>query len=379
MNYPFDKILFGPADIDPAKLPIGLSTGQETYVLGAFNPGFCRLPNGNTLMMVRVAEALKEARSGDTLGVLRFDAEKQKFEIDQYLAKDIDFSDPRKYRFKNAGPVYALSSLSWLLPVELDAQATSIVKIHYDKMILPENKNQEYGVEDARITRIESTYFMTACAVSSGRHSTMLYSSDDGLNYENLGLILDHQNKDMVLFPEKIGGMYHALTRPQGELYFIDADTENIPGPGINIAASPDMLHWRPLDTILIKPRKQAYISRKVGSGAPPIRTDKGWLVLYHGVSDDGLAGIYRTIWMIMDLENPQKIIREEMSSPLLEANPEFTRGYQSAIYLPDIVFTTGMVESENYYIVASGELDLCCRITHIPHEVFTDKPKPAE
>jgi len=374
MPYAFDKILFGPQDVDTEKLPVGLATGVETYVLGAFNPGFCQLPNGNFLMMVRIAEALKEPQIDEMVGVLRFDALVGSFQIDQYPMAEIDFSDPRKYKFKKAGEIFALTSLSWLLPVELNSDATAVLKVHYDKMILPEHSCQEYGVEDARITKVADTYYMTACAVASGRHSTILYSSKDGLNYEYQGLILDHQNKDMVIFPEKIAGLYHALTRPQGGLYFVDPDKENNPGPGINIATSPDMLHWRPLESVLVKPRKHSALSRKVGSGAPPIRTNDGWLVLFHGVSDGSLVGVYRTLWMLLDINDPQKILDMEISSPLLEADSELTQAHQDLVYLADVVFTTGILKLDDSYILASGELDFCCRITHIPQSIFRKK-----
>lgn len=371
-DFPFDEILFGPNDVEPEKLPIAKATGRETFVLGTFNPGLCRLPAGNLLMMVRVAEALKSPQVGDTVEVLRFDGHTNSFTTDSHPAAEIDFSDPRKYRFKKLGQVYALTSMSWLLPVELDAQGTEVVRVHYDKMILPENVSQEYGVEDARITQIGETFYMTTCAVSSGRHSTILYTSDDGLNYKYEGLILDHQNKDMVLFPEKIYGMYHALTRPQGELYFVDSDAAMIPGPGINISSSPDLLHWRPRESVLARPRNNSLLSRKVGGGAPPIKTPQGWLVLFHGVDNEGLAGVYRTVWMLLDLENPEQIILEQIVEPLMEAKPALTRNYQDSIYLADIVFTSGIVADEYHYVVASGELDLCCRITHIPHSSFT-------
>ncbi len=372
MGFPFDKILFAPSDVDTQKLPVGQTIGEETYVLGAFNPGFCRLPNGNTLMMVRVAEALTNPRVGDSLQILRYDAGINSFTVERYDAHQFDYSDPRKYKFQEAEDVYALTSLSWLLPVELDAEGKSIIKIHYDKMILPQNESQEYGIEDARITRIDEKYYMTTCAVSSARHSTVLYTSLDGLNYSYEGLILDHQNKDMVIFPEKINGLYHALTRPQGELYFMDPNLKNAPGPGMNIATSPDMLHWRPLAPVLLKPRRNSLLSRKLGSGPTPIRTSDGWLILFHAVSDEGLVGVYRTVWMVLDLDDPLKIIHESFSDPLMEANPDLTKHLQDAIYLPDVVFTTGVVESEDIFIVASGELDLCCRITHIPRSTFT-------
>ncbi len=371
LDYPFDQILFGPRDIDPEELPVARITGEETYVLGAFNPGLCRLPNGHLLIMVRVAEALRAPVSDDTLRVLRFAADNDSFVLDPYPVADIDFTDPRKYRFKRDGDIYALTSLSWLLPVELDEEGQEVIEIHYDKMILPGKVTQEYGIEDARITQIEDIYYMTVCAVASERHSTMLYQSRDGLNYSCEGVILDHQNKDMVIFPEKLNGSYHALTRPQGELYFKAADNDVIPGPSINLASSPDMLHWRPLNRVLVRPQRDSLLSRKVGGGAPPIRTPEGWLVLFHGVSEDGVAGKYRTVWMLLDPSDPQKILACDFDTAILEADPSLTRDYADAIYLPNIVFTTGIVAGHQNFIVASGELDLCCRITHIPRSRF--------
>lgn len=371
MNDSFDRILFGPRDLDPQQLPVSQAVGEQTYVLGAFNPGLCRLPNGNLLLMVRVAEALTEACREDAIRIIRYNCLTDSFQLDSYPARDLDFTDPRKYRFKNEGEVYALTSLSWLLPVELDPEGTRVLEVHYDKMILPKHCFEEYGIEDARITQVEDTYYMTVCAVASDRHSTALYRSEDGLHYDCLGVILDHQNKDMVLFPEKVNGLYHALTRPQGELYFKESRADIIPGPSINLASSPDLLHWRPLTQVLVRPQKGTLLSRKVGGGAPPIRMDDGWLILYHAVSEDGVAGHYRTVWMVLDAADPQRIIHAELETPILESKPALTADYEDAIYLPHIVFTTGMVPAADHLIVASGELDLCCRITHIPRSVF--------
>jgi len=321
--------------------------------------------------MVRIAEALRKPLVGDQLRVLRYDAQAKVFQFDSYRAADIDFSDPRKYRFKTAGNVYALTSLSWLLPVELDAQGLKIINIHYDKLILPQTDNQEYGIEDARITQIEDTYYMTTCGVASNRHATILYTSQDGLNYTYQGLILDHQNKDMIIFPEKIEGLYYALTRPQGELYFVDAQEEYLSGPGINLACSPDLLYWKPLEQVLLKPRKASLLSLKAGGGAPPLRTAAGWLLLFHGVTANDAGGSYHTLWLLLDLKDPRKIIHAAFHEALLETNPKLMRPYQNSTYLPDIIFTTGIVAGQDCYIVASGELDLCCRITHLPHSTF--------
>ena len=77
-------------------------------------------------------------------------------------------------------------------------------------------------------------YYLTACAVSAERHGTCLYTSRDGLNYELQGLVLDHQNKDMLYFEGKIGGQFWALTRPLGDLYFLYPPDSAYPGGGFS-------------------------------------------------------------------------------------------------------------------------------------------------
>ena len=71
----------------------------------------------------------------------------------------------------------------------------------------------------------------------------------------------------------------------------------------------------------------------------------------------------------MLDKEDPSKIVWIDEALPLLEANPSLTSDMKDAIYLNDVVFTTGIVDAGDHFIVASGELDLACRITHIPKE----------
>ncbi|HYK44792.1 MAG TPA: hypothetical protein VEV83_06480, partial [Parafilimonas sp.] len=215
-----DHLIFTPDDVDLSFSPLRKCLKEPTYVLGAFNPGLCRLPNGNLLIMVRVAEALSDPVVEGTVHSIRWD-EENGFVRDAWPLENVNMLDPRKFRINDyAFPVFALTSLSWLLPVELNEDGSSITHVHYDKIIAPQFTSQEYGIEDARISFIDSRYYMTTCCVSSERHSTMLYVSDDGLNYKNCGVVLDHQNKDMLLFEGKISNTYYALTRPMGECYF---------------------------------------------------------------------------------------------------------------------------------------------------------------
>ncbi|WP_447410747.1 glycoside hydrolase family 130 protein, partial [Clostridium perfringens] len=84
--------------------------------------------------------------------------------------------------------VLGLTSLSWLLPVELDPTGQRIVAVHYDKAIEPAASYQCYGVEDARITKVGDTWYMTTCSVGAERHCTTLHMSRDGLTYRLEGI-----------------------------------------------------------------------------------------------------------------------------------------------------------------------------------------------
>jgi beta-1,2-mannobiose phosphorylase / 1,2-beta-oligomannan phosphorylase len=86
------------------------------------------------------------------------------------------------------------------------------------RIIAPAVRYQEFGVKDARISRIGDLWYMTTCSVSSERHCTSLYVSSNGLDYALKGVILDHQNKDMLFFKGKLDGYFLALTRPLGEV-----------------------------------------------------------------------------------------------------------------------------------------------------------------
>jgi beta-1,2-mannobiose phosphorylase / 1,2-beta-oligomannan phosphorylase len=366
-----DNLIFSPADVDLSKSPLRVGLTEATYVLGAFNPGLCRLPNGNLLLMVRIAESLSNPVKNERACSIRWTA--NGYKTDSWPLSEVSMKDPRKFRINAFDfPVYALTSLSWLLPVELNKDASAIIKIHYDKIIAPQNTNQEYGIEDPRISFIHGRYYMTVCSVSSERHSTMLYDSDDGLTYEYRGIVLDHQNKDMLLFEGKINNKYYALTRPLGECYFATSPSSVYhPGASVHIATSPDLLHWKPCNAPFLRARRSSLSNVKIGGGTPPILTAEGWLMLYHGVENKGDVGIYRTFWALLDPEDPINILHLEDHTLLLESNSVLTKNISNLIYLNDVVFTTGIVRNEENFIIASGELDLACRITVINQNYF--------
>jgi predicted GH43/DUF377 family glycosyl hydrolase len=373
MQPAFDQLVFGPEDVDLSRSPLRATITAPTYVLGAFNPGLTRLPGGNLLMMVRIAEALSTPVENGRVRAIRW-AQGHDFVLDDYDLARVDASDPRKFQILgHQSRVMALTSLSWLLPVELNADGTTVQEIHYDKSIAPQKSCQQYGVEDARISRIGNTWYMTACSVSAERHGTVLYTSQDGLNYTLQGMVLDHQNKDMLYFEGLVDGRFHALTRPLGDLYFsYPPSSPFVAGPSINLAVSPDGLHWRPHDAPLLRPRRGSSSAMKIGGGSPPVLTPDGWLMLYHGVEPGTLVGVYRTFWALLDSHDPSRILHVADEVPLLESNLLLTQPLKDRMYLNSVVFTSGIADSGDHYVVASGEVDLACRITHIPKSVFS-------
>ena len=367
-----DFLIFTPDDIDLRRSPLRRGVDAPTYVLGAFNPGFTRLPSGNLLLMVRVAEALREPIDGAHVRAVRWTPDG--YVLDRHSLAGVDTRDPRQFEFRGAAHrILGLTSLSWLLPVELSPDAREVVAVHYDRAIEPAAPWQDYGVEDARISVIDGRWYMTECSVSAERHCTALHTSDNGLDWRLEGMILDHQNKDMLFFEGKVAGRFVALTRPLGEVYFTYPEGSSfVAGPSINLATSPDALHWKPMEAPGIRARKGSPSAMKVGGGTPPILTDAGWLHLWHGVERRETVGIYRTFWALHDRDDPGQVIRIEDEAPLIEANPDLTAAIAHQMYLPTpVVFSTGIVEDGDDYLIASGEADLACRITRLPKSRF--------
>lgn len=373
-QFAVDRLVFIPEMIDLSRSPLAGSFAAQTYVLGAFNPALTVLPNGNLLMLVRVAEALRQPIFDGMVHAIRW--QEGGYVLDGWPLELADTADPRKFKLHGGGwKIMALTSLSWLLPVEISPDGLEVLQVHYDRAVAPAGSWQCYGLEDARISRVEGKYWMTTCSVSPERHSTTLYSSDDAFDWTFEGIVLDHQNKDMLIFEGLIDGKFWAQTRPLGDLYFAyPPGSEWRAGPSINLASSPDCRHWQPYLEPGIRPHAGTVATARMGGGAPPILTEvagkRGWLTLWHGVEPKEIVGIYRTYWSLLDAHNPSRTIATD-HHPLIEANPMLTAPLDDLMYVRDVVFTTGIVDAGNYFIVASGEADLACRITHIPKSAF--------
>ena len=218
---------------------------------------------------------------------------------------------------------------------------------------------------------------MTTCSVSPERHSTTLYSSDNALDWTFEGIVLDHQNKDMLIFEGLIGGKYWAQTRPLGDLYFAyPPGSEWRAGPSINLATSPDALHWKPLSQPGIRPHSGDRRDRADGRrhAADPDRST-GWLT---PVARGRAQGDRRHLPHLLVAARPRRSVRRWSRTSHDAAARSRTRADRAARRrdVPrNVVFTTGIADAGDHFVVASGEADLACRITHVPKSVVLPNP----
>lgn len=202
--------------------------------------------------------------------------------------------------------------------------------------IVPEKEGifaeyEEYGVEDCRISKIDDTYFLTYSAYSRHGVRVALAKTTDFQSLEKISLITEADYRNIVLFPEKINGMYVRLDRPHSEI-----------SPwSIWISYSPDLIHWGN-SKVVMKPMTYHWDEMKIGPGATPIRTGKGWLNIYHGVFPTMDGSVYRLGVALHDLNDPSKIIGVSDDWILQPEDPCEVTGY-----VHNVVFTCGAV-SEN-------------------------------
>lgn len=194
---------------------------------------------------------------------------------------------------------------------------------------------ESYGVEDPRITYIDGTFYMCYTAYSEKGIRACLARSQNLITWERMGIVLpDEDNKDHVLFPEKINGRYAMFHRRY---------------PDIWIAYSDDLLHWTD-HTIVMRPRYNLWDELKIGAGGPPIRTPHGWLVIYHGVDEHH---VYRLGAALLDLEDPAFVLARP-ETPILE--PE--ERWECKGDVPNVVFTCANVVLDDTLYVFYGGAD---------------------
>ena len=191
---------------------------------------------------------------------------------------------------------------------------------------------EEYGVEDPRITRLEDYYYITYSVYSRYGVRNALARTTDFQHVEKIALITQADMRNVVLFPEKIKGLYVRLDRPHADI-----------NPwGIWISYSPDLIHWGN-SRIVIKPLHYHWDEMKIGPGAPPIKTKEGWLHIFHGSYPNINTTIYRLGAALHDIEDPSRVIGVADEWIL---QPEEI--YETSGYVPNVVFCCASVPEED-------------------------------
>ncbi len=314
-------------------------------VIGVFNPGVA-VHDGKVKLLIRVAEEIKEKREGQVC-LLRGDGTGG-IATKWVACRQLKRVDPRMVVIDDHKRI-RLTFVSHLR-LAISTDGTTIDEIEPQPALAPLEPYEEFGVEDPRITKIGDTYYITYVGVSRHGIVTALASTKDFLTYDRHGVILPPENKDVVLFPEKINGKYWMIHRPYPNTRF--------GMPEMWLASSPDLLNWGDHHPLL--GGREDWESERVGAGPPPILTDAGWLVIYHGVHKpdphEGM-GVYSVGGVLLDRNDPSKIIARA-KSPFMVPQTEHERNG----YVPDVVFPTGVVTEGDDLLIyyGAGDSHIC-------------------
>ncbi|RLD10163.1 MAG: glycosidase [Chlamydiae bacterium] len=295
-------------------------------VLGAFNAGVT-VYNNQIILLLRVAERCIEKPEFVSVPIYSFANDKSEFKIINFRK-----NDPDVFLKDTRGVVYkGIDYLSTLSTIRIARSNDGINFIVDNKpFIFPEVPEEKYGCEDARVQKFSNEFFITYSAVSQDGWATSLATTRDFKSLNRKGMIFYPLDKDVCLFPEKINGRYYALHRPHNE---------GFGKPSVWISSSDNLLDWGG-HKCLIRPRENKWESQKIGAGGPPIKTDKGWLVIYHGKGDNS---VYHLFTLLLDKSDPTKIL-SRADVPFF--SPE--KSYETNGFFPNVVFSNGHIEQPN-------------------------------
>lgn len=336
----FNACMCRPGDLRPSR--------DDFELVGTFNPGAIAFGD-EVILLVRVAQRPRERRAGHT-ALPRWQTGVG-LTVDWIADDEIDLLDARVIRRKCDGLVRL--TFASHLRVLRSRDGRSIDR-EGDAWFEPQSEFEEFGVEDPRITRIGDTFWFTYVAVSRHGPATALASTTDFQKFTRYGVIFPTENKDVVLFPETMDGGYVALHRPVGGTRFTT--------PEIWLARSADMVHWGRHKVLLGS--ASDWDAGRVGAGTPPIRSSEGWLEIYHGSSEpagDGGVGTYSAGAMLLDLDEPHRIVRKS-SEPILVPETDFERRG----FVPNVVFPTGVVDRGDTLLVYYGAADAACAVVEL-------------
>lgn len=329
--------LITPADVPPSR--------PDYEVVGAFNPAAIKFQD-QIILLLRVAERPKDKAQNEQVAPI-FDPKTKNIKLfrvknDEY---DLDIPDSRSFYYK--GNMF-LTSISHLRI----ARSTDGINftVNPKPTVFPETEYETFGLEDPRISQIGPEFYITYKLVSEFGIATGLLTTRDFKQFDRHGIIFCPENIDVVLFPEKIAGKFYALTRPV---------PRHLGPRGIWIATSENTIHWGQHKPLIL-PREGTFDGGKTGGSCVPIKTEKGWLEIYHGSDTDNR---YSLAAALLDIDDPSKVIARS-KIPLMEPQTE----YEIAGFYGNVVFSCGAIHDDDgnvtIYYGASDEITAAAKTT---------------
>jgi predicted GH43/DUF377 family glycosyl hydrolase len=319
--------VIGPEDVKPS--------GDDFEVIGVFNAGATRFED-EIILLLRVAERPINTNP-DVVQAAVYDLAEEQPVIREF-SKDNpenDFSDPRLIITPTQTYLTSISHLRL-------ARSKDGIDFEIDDVpaISPANDYETFGLEDPRISLIDGTYYISYVAVSPLGVTTCLISTKDFISFQRHGVIFCPENKDAVLFPDKVEGKFYALHRPASPLFKKQE---------IWIAESPDLHCWGN-HRCLMEPCPGHWDEAKIGAGAVPLKTDRGWLEIYHGVDRNNR---YCLGAVLLDGAEPWKVIART-NKPILEPQAS----YECDGFFGNVVFSCGLICEDDNVRIYYGAAD---------------------
>lgn len=315
--------------LKPQDLP---ASAENLQVICLLNPDVFIL-NNKIYLLVRVVENVAP-QDGKLFVPMRFTSDL--LEIMELKLDDPDLinTDPRVINYRGLDYLTTISYLRLFSSDDGINFKPEPLELH------GKGYAERFGIEDCRVSRIDETFYLSYTAVSDNGVAVGLRTTKDWQNFENRGLIFPPHNKDVAIFEEKINGKFYALHRPT---------SKNIGGNYIWLAQSPDGIHWGSHHCI-VKTRANSWDSSRIGAGAAPIKTEQGWLEIYHGANEDHR---YCLGAVLLDLENPAKVLART-EEPIMEPQED----YELSGFFGSVVFTNGHVVNEDELTLYYGAAD---------------------
>ena len=232
--------------------------------------------------------------------------------------------------------------------------ATSNDGVHFTRSdqpaFVPETDyEKDGGVEDPRLVKIESTWYLTYTGYNKRDAQLCLATSRDLIHWQRRGILLPAYKgkwnvkwtKSGAIIPRRIGGKWW--------MYYLGTTPDNTDQMGL--AWSNDLLHWTDaLDEPVLARRPGRFDSRVVEPGPPPVITRQGIFLIYNG-ADDHL--VYRTGWVLFDKKDPAKVLARA-DTPIFEPEEEWEKAGQ----VPNVVFVEGLARSGKRWLFYYGGAD---------------------